>query len=74
MLVWTFLPSLSSLLFSFALEYGIRKVQGNKERLKLTGTHHLLIHLGDVNVLGDNILVVTIKIHIETLRLVRWLV
>jgi hypothetical protein len=37
------------------MEYVIRKVHGNQVGLKLTGTHQLLAHAVDVNVLGDNI-------------------
>jgi rhamnogalacturonyl hydrolase YesR len=57
--------ALLPLLFNFAIEYAIRKVQEYQVGLKLNGTHQLFSYADDVNLLEDNI--ATIKKNMETL-------
>jgi hypothetical protein len=45
----------SSLLFTFALEYTIKRVQVNQDGLKLNGTHKLLAYADGVNILGGSV-------------------
>jgi len=52
------------LLFNFVLEYTIRRVHVNQDGLKLNGTHQLLDHVDDVNIMGGSIH--TIKKNRET--------
>ena len=46
---------LSPMLFKFALEYAITRVQANQDCLKLNGTLQILAYADDVNILGGNI-------------------
>jgi len=57
--------ALLPLLLNFTLEYAIRKVQVNKEGLKLNGTHQLLVYADYDDILGGHIY--TIKKNAEVL-------
>ena len=46
---------LAQLLFVFALEYAIWRVQVNPDSLKLNGTHQLLVQADDINILGRSV-------------------
>ena len=47
--------ALSPLLFNFALEYAIMKVQETNLGLDMNGTHQVLAYADDVNLIGDDI-------------------
>jgi hypothetical protein len=57
--------ALPPLLFIFALEYAIRRVQVNQDGLKLNGAHLLLAYADNDNKLGGN--VHTVKENVESL-------
>jgi len=46
---------LSPMFFNFALDYSIRRVQVNRDGLKLNGTRQLLAYADDVNILAGSI-------------------
>jgi hypothetical protein len=48
-------PQRIPLLFNFALEYAIKRVQVNQVGLKLNVTHHLLVYGDDVYILGGSV-------------------
>jgi len=47
--------ALSPLLFSFTLEYAIRKVHVNQGGSKLNGAHQVLVCVDDIDILGGSI-------------------
>jgi hypothetical protein len=47
--------AISPLLFTFPLEYTIRRAEVNHDGLELNGTHRLLVYADDVNILGGSI-------------------
>ena len=53
------------MLFNFALDYTIRRVQVNQDGLKLNGTHQRLVYAEDLNMLGGS--VHTVKENAEAL-------
>ena len=55
--------ALTRMLFNFALDYAIRRVQVNQDGLKLNGTNQLLVYADVVNVWGRSIH--TVKKNIE---------
>ena len=46
---------MSPLLFHFALDDAISRVQVNQSSLKLNGTHQLLVYADDANILGGSL-------------------
>ncbi len=46
------------MLFNFASQYAIRRVQVNQDGLKLNGTHQLVAYADDVIILGGSIYMV----------------
>ena len=47
--------ALTPMIFNFVLDYAIRRVQVDRDGLKLNGTHKLLAYADDVNILGGSI-------------------
>ena len=60
---------LSPVLFNYALEYAIRRIQVNQDGMKLNGTRQLLVYADDVNILGWRI--PTVKKKAEALVVAR---
>jgi hypothetical protein len=52
---WKQGDALSQLRICFALDYAIRRVQGNQDGFKLSDTHQVLVYAYKVNILGGSI-------------------
>jgi hypothetical protein len=58
------------LLYNFALECNVRKIQENQDGMELNVTHKDLVYVDDVNKLGENMS--TINKDTEALKLSIW--
>jgi len=47
------------LLFNFALEYAVWKIQANQDGLILNATHQILVYADNINMLGRSIDTIT---------------
>ena len=47
--------AVSPLLFNFALEYAISRVQVNQDGLKINGSHQVQVYVDNVNILGGSV-------------------
>ena len=59
--------ALSPLLFNFALQYAIKKVQVNQDGLKLNSTHQLLAYADHVNIVSGSVYTVKKKQKLQEL-------
>jgi len=46
------------MLFNFAVQYAIRRVQVHQDYVKLHGTHRFLVYADDVNIVGGSVLTI----------------